>query len=64
MINQFEDAVGPDGNPILFQNRPILEYFSLDGKSKWEMLGYELIFLVVSFLLAWAALQFKRLAKR
>jgi ATP-binding cassette, subfamily G (WHITE), member 2 len=63
MINQFEGKRGPNGE-IQLQGTEILEYYGLDGYSRWEMIGYVLLFAITFFFLTWAALQFKRLAKR
>ena len=49
---------------VTINGSPILQYYNLDQFNKWEMLGYEFLFFVVFFFLAWAALQFKTLAKR
>jgi hypothetical protein len=64
MVNQFGGKVGKNGQPFLFQGKPILEYYGFDGYSKWELIGYVLLFAVAFFFMTWAALQFKRLAKR
>jgi ABC-2 type transporter len=69
MINQFRGvtttnnaAVGPE--PIRFNGFPILEYYSIDQFTAWQLLGYEALFFFGFFGLAWAALQFSRLAQR
>ena len=50
MLNQFE---GP--NNVEYQGTTVVEYFELTG-TKWSNLGYEALFFVVLFLLAWLAL--------
>jgi len=42
----------------------ILEFYSLDSASKWAFLGYETLFIVVFFSLAWTTLVFVRHEKR
>lgn len=42
----------------------VLEYFSLDGVSKWAFLGYESLFFLLFFGLAYLALRFVNFAKR
>lgn len=43
-----------------------LEYYGLPqyGITKWEYLGIELLFFIMFFILAWAALTFKKHGKR
>ena len=43
---------------------PIMQYYSIGAGSKWHQLGFEFIFFVVFFVLAWAALAFVRHQKR
>ena len=50
MLNQFE---GP--NNVEYQGTTVVDYFELKG-TKWSNLGYEALFFVVLFLLAWLAL--------
>jgi ATP-binding cassette, subfamily G (WHITE), member 2 len=68
MISQFRGKTykNADGveSEIMIGNQPILKYYGLEKYTAWEMLGYEVIFFVVFFAAAWAALQFKRLSKR
>lgn len=68
MINQFDGQVedSPDeGGAIRIAGVEIREYFGHDDfGSKWEPLGYEVLFFVAFFFLSWAALQFSTLNKR
>jgi ATP-binding cassette, subfamily G (WHITE), member 2 len=65
MINAFKGQVQEGtGDIITINGQEILEYYGLDGFTAWEMLGYEAIFVIVFFVLAWLALQFKTIAKR
>ncbi|CAL8464409.1 g3944 [Coccomyxa elongata] len=59
MVNQFEHT-----QIYIFLNLEILEFYGLRGKNKWAFVGYEAIFVVVFFLLAWLALSFVRHQKR
>jgi ATP-binding cassette, subfamily G (WHITE), member 2 len=58
MISQFKDR------DVKLNGTPILEYYDLDEYTAWEMLGYEALFLFVFFMMAWAALQFKKQSQR
>lgn len=68
MINQFEG----DNNVIFIPanettsspNITILEYYSLDGASKWGWFGIELCFFVVFFFFAFLALTFVKHVRR
>ena len=51
MINQFQDTTA-----TAFGNQPVLQYYNLEGKSAWAFMGYEAIFFVVFFFLAWFGL--------
>ena len=59
MKNTFEHHNIP---VIAFQ--PILDYYSIGKGNKWHQLGFEFVFLVVFFVLAWLALTFIRHQKR
>jgi ATP-binding cassette, subfamily G (WHITE), member 2 len=59
LINQFSNH--PDAQ---INGLPVLQYYGVDNYSKWAMLGYEALFFCGFFGAAWAALQFKTLAKR
>jgi hypothetical protein len=66
MINEYGD--GRD-IPFLYDAEAngtltVLEYFSLDGVSKWAYLGYESLFFVGFFVLAFLALRFVNFTKR
>ena len=63
LINQFGAQQGTPGEPTI-NGFPIIEYFGFDGYSKWELLGYEFLFFIAFFFMAWAALQWKQLSKR
>jgi hypothetical protein len=64
MVNIVGVDLGSDGQPSRFQGKRILEYYDFDGYSKWELPGYVLLFALAFFLLTWAALQLKRLARQ
>ena len=68
MINQFEGAKedSPNsGSDVEIAGSPILVHFGQDVFSgKWEALGYEAVFFVAFFFMAWAALQFSKLNNR
>jgi ATP-binding cassette, subfamily G (WHITE), member 2 len=68
MINQFdgETEASPNaGAPIQIAGLPILKYYGQDAfANAWESIGYEALFFVAFFGLAWAALQFSRPNKR
>jgi ATP-binding cassette subfamily G (WHITE) protein 2 len=60
MKNQFKttDLVGPFGIPVL-------EYFDLDGSATaWDYLGYEIIFVVVFFIIGCLAMRFINYGRR
>ena len=60
MKNQFNttDLVGPFGIPVL-------EYFDLDGSATaWDYLGYEIIFIVVFFIIGCVAMRFINYGRR
>ena len=59
MKNTFEHH---DVRVILGQ--PILEYYSIGKGDKWHQLGFELVFFIVFFVLAWLSLAFIRHQKR
>lgn len=61
MISQFRGRSGPDGRPVTINGEPILSYYGLEDYTAWEMLGYEVLFFIVFFAAAWAALQFSAL---
>lgn len=42
----------------------VLDFYSLEGDQAWAEVGFESIFLVAFFLMAWAALAFIRHQKR
>jgi hypothetical protein len=42
----------------------VLAFYDLESMNKWTQLGYEFLFFIAFFLLAWAALAFKRHQKR
>lgn len=63
LINQFGAQQNSEA-PATVNGIPIIEYYGFDQYGKWELLGYEFLFFVVLFFVAWAALQFKRLSKR
>lgn len=42
----------------------ILEYYDLNQAAKWAFLGYESLFFVVFFAMAWTALVYVRHEKR
>ena len=65
MINQFKGAKADSGGEIEIAGSPILQYYATDDfSSKWEPLGYELLFFIAFFFMAWAALQFSKLNNR
>lgn len=65
MINQFDGETEDPGGPISLAGSPIREYFGHDEfGSSWEALGYESLFFVAMFGMAWAALQFGTMNKR
>lgn len=49
---------------VLVMTLQILAFYGLRGYSKWAFVGYEAIFIVVFFLLAWLALTFIKHQKR
>lgn len=51
MINQFQGTTA-----TAFGDQPVLAYYNLDGRSAWAFLGYEALFFVVFFMLAWLGL--------
>jgi ATP-binding cassette, subfamily G (WHITE), member 2 len=59
MVNFF----GGTNIPI-FAGIEVLEFYSLSGVDKWAQLGYESLFFVGFFVLAWAALAFIKHQKR
>jgi len=66
MINEYGD--GRD-IPFLYDSEvnetlSVLEYFSLDGVSKWAYLGYESLFFVAFFGFSFLALRFVNFTKR
>lgn len=42
----------------------ILEYYGLGNTNKWAFVGYEALFFVLFFFLAWLGLRFVRRDKR
>jgi ATP-binding cassette, subfamily G (WHITE), member 2 len=68
LINQFDgmtENTPNAGGPILIADQQILKYYGVhDFSSSWEVIGYECLFFVAIFFLAWAALQFMKLSKR
>jgi hypothetical protein len=66
MINQIKGkrANLPGLTPVEINDVEILKYYSLNGYTTWEMMGYESLFFFTFFFMAWAALQFTRLSKR
>ena len=66
MVNEYGD--GRD-IPYLYDGQTnttltVLEFFSLDGVSKWAFLGYESLFFLAFFTLAYLALRFVNFTKR
>ncbi len=49
---------------MLVTTLQILAFYGLRGYNKWAFVGYEAIFIVVFFLLAWLALTFIKHQKR
>lgn len=43
------------------KGEPVLEYYSLDGYSRWLFLLYEFLFFIAFFMLAFLALQVREL---
>jgi ATP-binding cassette, subfamily G (WHITE), member 2 len=66
MINQFKGKRSdlPGNPPVEINGEEILKYYGLDGYTAWQMMGFELLFFVAFFFMAWGALQFTRLSKR
>jgi hypothetical protein len=55
VINQYEHY------PRKFlQGQSVIEYFSLQGKSKWGQVGWAALFFPAFLLLAWATLSVRR----
>ncbi|KAK9804705.1 hypothetical protein WJX72_000974 [[Myrmecia] bisecta] len=59
VINQYEGK-----GTTVYGGREVLEFYNLDGRSRWALLGYESLFFIAFFTLAWLALAFKRHQKR
>jgi ATP-binding cassette, subfamily G (WHITE), member 2 len=59
MLNFYEGTHIP-----IYGGVEVLDFYSLSGLNKWAQLGYETIFLIAFFVLAWAALAFMRHQKR
>ena len=45
-------------------NLQILQFYDLRGKSKWNYVGFETVFIAVFFIWAWLALAFIRHQRR
>ena len=66
MVNEFG---GDRDIPYIYDSstnttQTVLEYFSLEDVSKWAFLGYESLFFVGFFGLAYLALRFVNFTKR
>jgi len=59
MINHFEGQ-----NAVFLDGKTVLEYYSLDGQSKWANFGYVCCFFVFFLTLSWAALNYRTFQKR
>lgn len=59
MINQFQGTTS-----TAFGDEPVLTYYNLDGESAWAFLGYEALFFVAFFMLAWFGLLFVKWQRR
>ena len=59
MLNQFE---GSDVRAL--GGAPVLEFYGIDGVTKWRQAGIEVLFFAAFCVLAWAGLAFRRHQKR
>ncbi len=59
MINHFEER-----NPTWIGGQTVLEYYGLNGVSKWNCLGYQTCFFVFFFVCAYITLSVKKYQTR
>lgn len=51
-------------NYFSFSDAQTLEFFEFAGANKWAYVGYEFIFVVAVFFIAWAGFAYKQHGKR